>query len=290
MKKENLYEKLKPIVLSNENFKNKLKNMFKEKESVEPNLETNYGIKAALSKVLKGLKGDDLYQKVRQITDKNTTANLYDFDMYKIETKMIESEKSPTFQNPLPSSEAIDTIIEENSEGEGSGRNNILLGLDENQINIIISKFPNDKLKYVGTFCYDEFWNFLETTDKDDFCCILNSNERQNKTMGHWMAFNCDKRTRSLEFYDSFGTDLGRGEYEKLMFFSNKISPNISLKYKYSSVKEQSDKSDTCGWFSIYFLLMRRITRFSFEDSTGFSNITGNEKQMQKFKGTFSFV
>jgi len=283
MKQVQAARKVLPIIKSNPEFKKNLDQLSKELQikSDDPSLwKPESFSKTFFAK----LKDDELYQRVRQLTNKSTAAkDIYGFELYDLEQQYGPLKIEETKEDlPTEEEEVIQPKI-------GDGKN-MLIGLNENQINHVMRTFPENKLKYISTFSYDEFWNYLVKTNDKDFCCIINSNERDNKSIGHWMAFNCDKKSRSLEYNDSYGIGLGRGELEKLQVFANKISPDISLKFKYNSIKQQSDSSDTCGWFAIDFLLLRRLGKLSFEDSTGFSNIRDNEKQMEKLKSNFIFV
>jgi hypothetical protein len=177
------------------------------------------------------------------------------------------------------------TLRGEEISGDGMAK---LKGMSNYQIECIMQTFP--KSRFVGAFPYDIFWHFLEEANIDDFSCIINSIESDATHIGHWMAFNLDKKTRSVEFFDSFGSTFSPGEMEKLTKFLYRISPEIKWKYKSNSIIQQADKTDTCGWFAVNFLLLRRVEEISFEDATGYSDIKSNEKQLNKLKRLFVFL
>lgn len=205
--------------------------------------------------------------------------DIYNFEKYDLVAKVERGEDLP-FIGDAEKPAVLGDV--------GAGEGMDLKGMDNNQIDKVMRTFK--KTKYVGTMAYDELWELLKTTTNNDFCCIFNSVERDNKIVGHWIAFNCDKKTRSIEVFDSFGDDLGRGEWEKIMAFTNRVSPEIAWEYKPNAVQQQNDKTDTCGWFCIKFLLSRRINGISFENATGFSNISKNEKEILKLKNQFRFL
>jgi len=63
----------------------------------------------------------------------------------------------------------------------------------------------------------------------------------------------------------------------------NKIRPDTYLKFKVNHIKEQSVKSDNCGWFSCRFL-MNRFEGYPFKDVTHFSEVGKNENEIKEFK------
>ena len=109
-----------------------------------------------------------------------------------------------------------------------------------------LSKFPNLKHKFCGTFSAD-------TIPKQIKCkSFIICNTDVHKGIGkHWYCVV--KLNKSvLECFDSLGID----ERKKAFLTTNFNLKNIT-KIKYNVTQVQSSLSDTCGYFVLYFLIQR---------------------------------
>jgi hypothetical protein len=91
----------------------------------------------------------------------------------------------------------------------------------------------------------------LHNIKTDSFFVICNNQPSTENGM-HWIAFHKSKQEKNVQFFDSFGLPLQF--YPKQMIeFCKKHGINVS----FSDKQYQSNFSDLCGNFSLYFLIKR---------------------------------
>jgi len=115
---------------------------------------------------------------------------------------------------------------------------------------------------------------------KNKAFAIICNNQESTERGGHWIAFFKRKCDESVEMFDSFGMPV--------TFYSNFVNQFLKCKGKYvirSNLQLQSNFSNVCGQFCVYFLVMR-IQNMSFLDII---NSFGPKKEANDFK-VYQFV
>lgn len=139
-----------------------------------------------------------------------------------------------------------------------------------------------EKCSVAGVFPRD--WLTMDRFARFPACCIVNT-DKATQPGKHWVAFYL-RTPNEFEFFDSYGLHPSLYQFDEL--WSNPIEHNpVSL---------QSDFSNTCAHFCLYFLHAKTL---SFPMSTivrSFSpvNLIWNDKLVRKFvrklSGSRSFV
>ena len=103
----------------------------------------------------------------------------------------------------------------------------------------------------------------------------------------HWVAIYFDfKNEYVLEYYDPFGEpprqiiiDL----FKKLILSFN---INVFIKIKINKIQQQNINSSNCGWFTMYFLIMR-YNNYTFKYITKFKDIDKQEDNIEELKDKY---
>lgn len=116
--------------------------------------------------------------------------------------------------------------------------------LSTQQIYKEIHKDPYARLTFLGVFAKNRLPQV-----KIYPCSLVVNTDPSDKPGEHWLAiyFNADK---SCEFFDSYGNKpeyYGLDEYVK----------NNSVVYKNNNVRFQDLSSSSCGYYCIFFLLLK---------------------------------
>lgn len=170
---------------------------------------------------------------------------------------------------------------EEKIEGSGSDKE----GLSDEQIDSIMSQFPN----YYGCLSNDNIMETLEKIKIEDphqfYLLYLKKNKGK---VGHWIAIFCDFDEMEINYYDSFGetADTYLKNKFKILFTGMKIE-NL-MKWKDNHIVQQGD-SDLCGIYCMWFII-QRIFGFSFKQATDWKDIDANEKRFSLAKINFHFI
>lgn len=162
---------------------------------------------------------------------------------------------------------------EELMEGSGSDK-----PLDEEQIREIMKSLKAFK----GVYSIDEIYKLQSF--KPPFCFIMNLSPR-NKRGTHWVAINIT--LDSVEYYDSLADEPPIEFFKGLKKLMQKIDPDIYYKLKINKIREQSNTSNTCGWFAVKFLIDRYKGK-KFKDITGYTDLKENE--INEFKTKFPYI
>ena len=111
-----------------------------------------------------------------------------------------------------------------------------------------------------------------------------------DNNINHYTAVFCDMiNYKDLCYYDSYGNDIPQKLYEKLEKFIHTLELPYMLKFKENKIQNQSNTSDTCGIFSMFYIYMRYFG-FSHKEASGYNNIEENEKRMLNARVNFGFV
>jgi hypothetical protein len=151
-------------------------------------------------------------------------------------------------------------------------------GLFDTQIEKVMKGTPN----FSGVVAADEI---SKLSPKPNMNIIANTDPR-GKSGTHWVAIKIDNKAKTVEYYDSFGrkpTKLIDSEIKELF---GKLNTDDMYKYKYNGKVNQDVTTDTCGYFSMLFLLSRNKGN-DFKQSTGFDE---EDVEDRKLKGTFKFI
>jgi hypothetical protein len=111
-----------------------------------------------------------------------------------------------------------------------------------------------------------------------------------NNKINHYTSVFCDLvNYKEICYYDSYGNNIQPKLYEILKNFIDGLKLPYMLKYKENHIKNQSETSDTCSLFAMFYIYQRYFG-FSHKEATNFTNIEENEKRMYYAKVNFGFV
>jgi len=161
-------------------------------------------------------------------------------------------------------------------------RNDDEVGLYDTEINRMMIKYPS----FVGAWAIDEMNNI--PVKKRQFGFILNTKRRNDPEAGHWIACFIDPiHEKSVEYYDSFA-DQPSEEFMKgiKQIIVDKLDPSYYLKFKVNKIKEQDERSVSCGWHVMRFLI-NRFNGVPFKECTKFSDVRNSENKVKKMKKKF---
>lgn len=135
-----------------------------------------------------------------------------------------------------------------------------------------IKKFSYIWGKFGGIYSIDEL-DYL-TPEKGKFY-ICNTDRIFNKGK-HWIVIFWDIISNNIEYFDS----LGKFPLNNFIIFMKKSKKKII----YNTRRIQNLNSDTCGYFCLYFIVLR-CNSITFKQITNhFSNdLINNEKHVQSF-------
>lgn len=162
---------------------------------------------------------------------------------------------------------------------EGSGKKHIGGGLWSNQLEKIMSRYPN----FVGVYPADKI-SEIKVKPKMGFIMNLSTSKEEGT---HWVAVYIDtKHDRSIEYYDSFGRDPSYSLMKQIKTIVNELNPDTYLKFKVNRIKQQSVDSSNCGIFAAKFL-MDRFEGIPFQDCTCYSDVANGEKMANHIRHKF---
>lgn len=120
------------------------------------------------------------------------------------------------------------------------------------------------QLRFALLSCIDDFTavcavDQLREIKQTSFFIVCN-NQKSSESGMHWLAFHKTSQSSTIEFFDSFGFPLQF--YPKEMYeFCMKNGSSL----EYSSTQFQSNLSDVCGNFCLYFLI-KRFQQHTYEE------------------------
>ena len=153
-----------------------------------------------------------------------------------------------------------------------------------------MSRYKN----YVGTIMRNEIKTILPLIKPQSRCAFIINTDPSDKPGKHWCAVYIDGRSgpessNSLEWYDSFATDIPDDILEDCELILKIMRPENILKVKFNKVIHQSDNSSNCGYHCCRFLI-DRFRGKSFSEATGYDetilydNSKKSEKEIEKLK------
>jgi hypothetical protein len=103
----------------------------------------------------------------------------------------------------------------------------------------------------------------------------------------HWTAIYFDfKNEFVLEYYDPFGDPPKFNIIKSFKELILKLNIEVFVKFKINKIQQQDIKTSNCGWFCIYFLIMR-FNNYSFKDITKYKNVKRDEKKIEELKDKY---
>ena len=103
----------------------------------------------------------------------------------------------------------------------------------------------------------------------------------------HWTAIYFDfKNEFVLEYYDPFGDPPKNIIIKSFKELILKLNIEVFVKFKINKIQQQDIKTSNCGWFSMYFLIMR-FNNYSFKDITKYKNIKKDEQNIEELKDKY---
>lgn len=130
---------------------------------------------------------------------------------------------------------------------------------------------------FQGVIANDEIKDLVP---KDKMSWIMNTSKR-NEPGEHWTAVNIDvNKDKAIEYYDPYGEEPGEQFFKDINWLVQKLKPETYLKLKVNSIKEQDERTSTCGFHCIKFLI-NRYRGHPFKECSGYSDVRKNEKEAQ---------
>jgi hypothetical protein len=164
-----------------------------------------------------------------------------------------------------------------NQQGNGKKINDF--GLWNYQIDKIMEPF---KL-YIKTITLDELDEIIKYIYDNKILIgsfILN-------TGNHWTAIYYDFTNEFvLEYYDPFGEPPKSIIIKSFKDLILKLNIEVFVKFKINRVQQQNIKTSNCGWFSMYYLIMR-YNNYTFKYITKFKSVKQEEQNIEQLKDKY---
>lgn len=155
--------------------------------------------------------------------------------------------------------------------------------LYDDQIDSYMRKYP----QFLGTVASDEIESKIIPKIKphSEGGFIMNLSPH-NQAGTHWVAVFYDDRpngSHTIEYYNSFGDPPSEKLLVDIKDISRKLQPKQHLQLKVNRIKQQSERSNECGFFASKFLADRFHGK-RFKDTTGWSDVEKSEEAIRKVK------
>jgi len=148
----------------------------------------------------------------------------------------------------------------------------IITNMDSLQLRYILLKsVPN---LFIGVYASDQ----IKFVKHESFAIIVNSSKSINPGV-HWTAFY-KAQNSDLEFWDSFGLPINYYGLDFIDFVKTHGQILVS-----STIQVQSNFSDVCGHYCVYWLLAR-ISGLNFEnilDTFSVKNLLANDRKVKSY-------
>jgi hypothetical protein len=169
-------------------------------------------------------------------------------------------------------------------------------GLFSDQIEQMMKKYP----PFIGVIASDQILDLVKSAPKEQRFGFIMNLDPSSRPGSHWVSIAVnptDERPDpySIMYFDPLGDPPRSKTIEDLKMLSDKISPEHMLKFKVNHIQHQNDRSDTCGYHSMNFLI-NIFNRKSFIEATGFDRRTKDqsvkyENEIKKLRQTgFGFI
>jgi hypothetical protein len=187
-------------------------------------------------------------------------------------------------------------LIEAGDVLEGKGKSDTVdeRGLSNDEIDEIMKPLGDF---YLGTIAHDQIHSIIlpKIKPRSNGAFIINT-DPASKGGCHWQAiafFASPNSTHEINFFDSFGDPIDNKLRKDLKDIANKLDAKTFLKLKENSVQLQNDRTSTCGFHCIRFILDRHRGK-TFSQATGYDDkvkddsIRG-EGEINRFKKQIGF-
>jgi hypothetical protein len=150
---------------------------------------------------------------------------------------------------------------------------------------------------YLGTIAHDQIHSMIipKIKSRSNGAFIINT-DPASKGGSHWQAlahFASPNSTHEINFFDSFADPIDSKLRKDLKDIANKLDAQTFLKLKENSVQLQDDRTSTCGFHCIRFILDRHRGK-TFAQATGYDDKVKNdsirgEGEINRFKKQIGF-
>ena len=163
------------------------------------------------------------------------------------------------------------------------------IGGDDGLWNTEIDEIFKDKLpeEYIPVISNDEMPSLCKYINKDTekFGFIINT-DNHDKQGSHWKAVFISRPEASVEIYDSLVSIPDEKFMKDLFKLVDCFRDNIMYKVKVNMVRDQSEKTENCGYFAVNFLI-NRFKGKKFKNASLYDKIDQSgegENDIKKFK------
>ena len=225
---------------------------------------------------------------VPRITNKPDVPTQVENDPLKLGSQKFgtEDEKALIGNNePIPEDEIII---------RGDGKEIDKRGLSNGEIDQIMKPLGDF---YLGTIAHDQIPSTIipKIKPRSNGAFIINT-EPSSKGGSHWQAiafFSSPNSTEEINFFDSFGDPMDDKLRRDLKEIAEKLDARCFLKLKENSVQLQDDRTSTCGFHCIRFILDRHRGK-TFAQATNYDDKVKNdsirgEGEINRFKSQIGF-
>ena len=150
---------------------------------------------------------------------------------------------------------------------------------------------------YLGTIAHDQIPSIIipKIKPRSNGAFIINT-DPASKGGSHWQAiamFASPNSTEEINFFDSFGDPMDDKLRRDLKEIAEKLDARCFLKLKENSVQLQDDRTSTCGFHCIRFILDRHRGK-TFAQATNYDDKVKNdsirgEGEINRFKSQIGF-
>jgi len=194
----------------------------------------------------------------------------------------LQGNEKRTTSTKFNKKDLIDFILDKEDQianQQGNGKNNNDFGLWNYQIDKIMEPF---KL-YIKAITLDELDDMIKYIYDNKILIgsfILNIGN-------HWTAIYYDFTNEFvLEYYNPFGEPPKSIIIKSFKDLILKLNIEVFVKFKINRVQQQNIKTSNCGWFSMYYLIMR-YNNYTFKYITKFKSVKQEEQNIEQLKDKY---
>jgi len=226
---------------------------------------------------------DNKQKSLSSIFDYIKSKNLIDTINNKFNKKIDDKTTITKFNSEFNQNTEIRTellnFIYDHKNNIGAGKNNNNFGLWNYQIDHIMSPFR----LYIKAITLDDLDDMIKYIYNNKILIgsfILNIGN-------HWTAIYYDFTNEFvLEYYDPFGEPPKSIIIKSFKDLILKFNIEVFVKFKINRVQQQNVKTSNCGWFAMYFLIMR-YNNYTFKYITKFKSIKQEEQNIEQLKDKY---
>lgn len=210
---------------------------------------------------------DNNHKDIQDLMEKSVRVNRGVLNTYRIVRDVLEEEREMAMR--------------------GSGDDGSKALWNDELEKILKKKIKND---YVPVIPSDKTDDLLEHVYEGmpDFSFIINTapSTSDGSTDGHWRAVYIDNNDdyKTIEYYDSLVSRPEKTLIDIMRKIAKIINPETTFLYKQNNLKNQSDSTDTCGYFAVRFLELRN-NGVPFSEATGYDDYIAKHKPDASMEG-----